>query len=76
MIVRRIIGKIRKTFFFREGHIWRAKSKKCKIIVISVKLKVDGTKVYFGSKWLFLSFFALFLSNQQTKYDLTDDFGQ
>ena len=38
------------------------------LIVISVKLKVNGTKVvsvfefgpYFGSKWLFLSFFGVF----------------
>ena len=27
---RRIIGKIQKTFFFRGGHFWRAKSKKWK----------------------------------------------
>ena len=27
---RRIIGKIQKSFFFRGGHFWRAKSKKCK----------------------------------------------
>ena len=78
---RRIIGKIQKTFFSGEVIFGGQNPKNEKkilfsknlsewlfLIVVCVKLKVDGTKVvsvfefgpYFGSKWLFLAFFGFF----------------